>query len=160
MDEIEDHISDSNCSDDNDDVLEVNYDLPDNLSGDEWNEDEEDDDDDDDLVDKLDDMSNFSKFSIISNHDTYHKVQTIQKQTRPYLTRYEKAKVLGLRAAQIDNGCEPTVSIPKHLIDSRSIAEYEFQQQAIPFMIRRYFVDGTHEDWRLAELVELAGQQV
>ena len=83
MDELDEHVSDSNCSDDNEDVLEINYDLPDNLSGDEW--DGEDDDDDDDDIEKLDDMSNFSKFSIISNHETYDKVKTTTKQTRPYL---------------------------------------------------------------------------
>lgn len=158
MDELDEHVSDSNCSDDNEDVLEINYDLPDNLSGDEW--DGEDDDDDDDDIEKLDDMSNFSKFSIISNHETYDKVKTTTKQTRPYLSRYEKAKVLGLRAAQIDNGCETTIAIPPQLIDARSIAEYEFKNQVIPFLIRRYFVDGTHEDWKLSELIELDAEQV
>lgn len=158
MDELDEHVSDSNCSDDNEDVLEINYDLPDNLSGDEW--DGEDDDDDDDDIEKLDDMSNFSKFSIISNHETYDKVKTTLKQTRPYLSRFEKAKVLGLRAAQIDNGCETTIAIPSQLIDARSIAEYEFKNQVIPFLIRRYFVDGTHEDWKLSELIELDAEQV
>jgi DNA-directed RNA polymerase subunit K/omega len=65
------------------------------------------------------------------------------------------AKVIGLRAAQIDSGCESTVKVPKHLMDARSIAEYEYQNQAIPFLIRRYFVDNTHEDWRLADLTSL-----
>jgi DNA-directed RNA polymerases I, II, and III subunit RPABC2 len=153
MDEVDDQISDGSLSDGNDDVLEINYNIPDNLSGDEWDDDDDDDDDDD--VDELEDMTNLSKFQIISNNETYDTFQTQTRKTRPYLSRFEKAKVLGLRAAQIDNGCESTLAIPPNLMDARSIAEYEFQNQGIPFMIRRYFVDGTHEDWRLSELVEL-----
>ena len=156
MEDIDDRVSEGSISDGNDYILEINYDIPDNLSGDEWNDDDDDDEDEDeDEVEKLDEMTNFSKFSIISNNETYDTLQTTVKRTRPYLTRFERAKILGLRAAQIDNGCESTMSIPSDIMDARSIAEYEYQHKAIPFLIRRYFVDGTHEDWRITELVDL-----
>ena len=159
MEDIDDHVSEGSISDGNDDILEISYDIPDNLSGDEW-DDDDDDDDDEDEVEKLDEMTNFSKFSIISNHETYDTLQTTVKRTKPYLTRFERSKILGLRAAQIDNGCESTMSIPPTIMDARSIAEYEYQHQAIPFLIRRYFVDGTHEDWRITELVDLEAPRV
>ena len=40
MDEVDDQISDGSLSDGNDDILEINYNIPDNLSGDEWDDDD------------------------------------------------------------------------------------------------------------------------
>ena len=54
-------------------------------------------------------------------------------QTIPLLTRYEKAKILGLRAKQINHGSTPFVDISSNIIDGHTIALMEFNQKKIPF---------------------------
>ena len=54
-------------------------------------------------------------------------------QTIPILTRYEKAKILGLRAKQINHGAKPFVELTKDIIDGHTIAYMELKQNKIPF---------------------------
>ena len=71
--------------------------------------------------------------------------------TRPILTKYEKARILGLRATQISKGAVPTIDIAG-MKDALKIAKCEFDQGDIPLIIRRHLPDGSYEDWLLKEL--------
>ena len=73
-------------------------------------------------------------------------------KTIPFLTKYEKARVLGQRAKQIESGAKPFVSVPENIIDGYIIAELELQQKKIPFIIRRPLPGGAFEYWSLKEL--------
>ena len=76
-------------------------------------------------------------------------------KTLPILTKYERTKILGQRAKQINNGDKPYVNVPEKVIDSYSIAELELKQKKIPFIIRRPLGNGTSEYWRLSDLEQI-----
>jgi DNA-directed RNA polymerase I, II, and III subunit RPABC2 len=73
-------------------------------------------------------------------------------KTIPYLTKYEKARILGQRAKQIESGAKPLVKVPDNIIDGYLIALKEYEQKKIPFIIRRPIPDGTCEYWKLKDL--------
>ena len=77
--------------------------------------------------------------------DPFHK-------TVPFLTQYEKAKILGQRAKQINHGSIPFVEVPSNIIDGHTIALMELNQQKIPFIIRRPIPNGTSEYWKVKDL--------
>jgi DNA-directed RNA polymerase subunit K/omega len=73
-------------------------------------------------------------------------------KTLPYLTKYEKARVLGQRAKQIETGAKPFVKVPENVIDSYVIAELELREKKIPFIIKRPIPGGAFEYWHLRDL--------
>ena len=72
--------------------------------------------------------------------------------TYPFLTRYEKAKILGLRAKQINHGSKPFVDVPNSIIDGHIIALMELNKGQIPFIIRRPMPNGGSEYWKVNDL--------
>ena len=74
------------------------------------------------------------------------------KRTTKYLTKYERARILGTRALQISHNAPILVNLTDE-IDPLQIAERELREKKIPMIIRRYLPDGTYEDWRLDELI-------
>ncbi len=88
-------------------------------------------------------------------------------RTSPILTKYEKTKILGLRAKQINNGAKPLVNLPTNLhdvnestiqqlqdkhFDGYLVALEELKQKKIPVIIRRPLPNGVSEYWPLQEL--------
>jgi len=73
-------------------------------------------------------------------------------KTLPYLTKYEKARVLGQRAKQIETGAKPLVKVPENIIDGYVIAELELREKKIPFIIKRPIPGGAFEYWHLRDL--------
>jgi len=73
-------------------------------------------------------------------------------KTLPYLTKYEKARVLGQRAKQIETGAKPLVKVPDNIIDSYVIAELELREKKIPFIIKRPIPGGAFEYWHMRDL--------
>lgn len=73
-------------------------------------------------------------------------------RTLPYLTKYERARVLGQRAKQINSGAKAFVRVPENVIDGYLIAELELVQKRIPFIIRRPIPGGACEYWKLKDL--------
>ena len=72
--------------------------------------------------------------------------------TVPFLTKYEKAKILGLRSKQINNGSEPFINVPNSIINGYTIAEMELKEKKIPFIIKRPMPSGGSEYWKLQDL--------
>ena len=73
-------------------------------------------------------------------------------RTLPFITKYEKAKMLGERAKQLNAGAEPFVELGHEIIDGYLIALAEFEQKKIPMIIRRPLQNGGSEFWRLTDL--------
>lgn len=73
-------------------------------------------------------------------------------RTIPLLTKYEKARVLGLRAKQINQGNPSFVKVPDNIIDGHLIAEMELKAKAIPFIISRPLPGGRKEYWKVSDL--------
>lgn len=71
----------------------------------------------------------------------------------PFLTQYERTKIIGLRANQLSQGARPYIQVPEYVTDVSEIARLELQARRLPFIIRRPMPDGTHEYWRLADLL-------
>lgn len=136
-------------------------------------EEEDEDEEDDDYLQKLDD--NFRQ-KVIENHHpelktlNYEEIETLATvvrdadstiidplhRTLPVLTRYEKARVLGERAKQINMGAKPFVEVDESMIDGYLIALKELEQKAIPFIIQRPLPNGGSEYWRISDLEVLA----
>lgn len=72
--------------------------------------------------------------------------------TTPYLTKYERARVLGTRALQISMNAPVLVPLDGET-DALQIAIKELSQRKIPLTIRRYLPDGSFEDWSVSELI-------
>lgn len=73
-------------------------------------------------------------------------------RTIPILTKYEKSRVLGIRAKQLNNGSNPYIKLERPIIDSMLIAIKELQERKLPFIIRRPIPNGGFEYWPLNEL--------
>lgn len=75
-----------------------------------------------------------------------------QRITTRYMTKYEKARVLGTRALQISMNAPVMVALDGET-DPLEIAMKELREKKVPFTIRRYLPDGSYEDWKIDELI-------
>ncbi|QRV83457.1 DNA-directed RNA polymerases I, II, and III subunit RPABC2 [Ceratobasidium sp. AG-Ba] len=75
-----------------------------------------------------------------------------ERITTPYLTKYERARILGTRALQISMNAPVLVPLDGES-DPLQIAMKELAQRKIPLVIRRYLPDGSFEDWSVSELI-------
>ncbi len=73
--------------------------------------------------------------------------------TTRFLTKYEKARIIGARALQISKNAPIMVEIEPGEWDPLKIAEKELIARKIPFIIRRYLPDNSYEDWKVDELI-------
>lgn len=146
-----------------------------NLEEKQYNSDEEEDSDeeDEDYLQKLDDHF---RQKVIENHHpelktlNYEEIETLATvvrdadltiidplhRTLPVLTRYEKARILGERAKQINMGAKPFVEVDESMIDGYLIALKELEKKLIPFIIQRPLPNGGSEYWRISDLEVLA----
>jgi len=143
----------------------------------EFSNDDEDEDDDEDDDENNDDnyLQKFNeslKTNVIAEHhpeliiQNFHEVDALctivrnadgiiidpLHKTLPFITKYEKAKVLGERAKQLNAGAEAFVEMSDEIIDGYLIAMAEFEQKKIPMIVRRPLPNGGSEFWRLADL--------
>lgn len=80
------------------------------------------------------------------------RVDPEKRMTTPYMTKYERARVLGTRALQISM-CAPVMVELEGETDPLAIAMKELKAKKIPITIRRYLPDGSYEDWGIDELI-------
>ncbi|OBA28206.1 RNA polymerase Rpb6 [Hanseniaspora valbyensis NRRL Y-1626] len=83
------------------------------------------------------------------------KEKAIKKEDRtttPYMTKYERARILGTRALQISMNAPVFVTLEGET-DPLKIAMKELKEKKIPLVIRRYLPDGSFEDWSVEELI-------
>ncbi len=168
IDDDDDEDDDAVFGKDNND-MDVDSQVIDFSDGDEV------DDDDDELDDTTNHLQKFNetlKQNIITEHhpeliiQNYHEVEELcvvirnedgtindpRHRTVPFITKYEKAKILGERAKQINAGATPFVDVNQEIIDGYLIALAEFEQKKIPMIIRRPLPNGQSEYWKLEDL--------
>ena len=99
-------------------------------------------------------INNYDEIAAMTNvvRDNNNNVIDDLHRTIPYLTKYEKARVLGQRAKQINSGAKVFVKVPDNVIDGYLIAELELAQKRVPFIIRRPISGGGCEYWNLKDL--------
>lgn len=150
-------------------ISEMNNDILNEYSSDDENDDDDDDINDPDYFKKFDEnikhniiseyhpemvQHNYQEVEILANvlrneHgvivDPFHK-------TLPFLTKYEKARILGERARQLNIGAASFISVDSDMIDGYLIALKELEEKKIPFIIKRPLPNGGCEYWKLRDL--------
>ena len=128
-----------------------------------------------DISDDDEDNQKFENYSLIENLENEHPeirsihfeevfaLTRVQREAYghiidplhtsiPFLTKYEKARIIGSRAEQLDRGAIPFVKIDENIINGRTIALIEFEQKKIPFIIARPMQNKGVEYWKLEDL--------
>jgi DNA-directed RNA polymerase I, II, and III subunit RPABC2 len=139
-----------------------------NLDGSDYDDDDEDEDDENDLQKFEENMQQnvIAEYHPEMRAYNYDEVETLTRvvrdengtiidplhRTLPFITRYEKARVLGERAKQLNAGAKPFVEIDESVIDGYLIALKEFEAKAIPFIVQRPLPGGGVEMWKLKDL--------
>lgn len=139
---------------------------------------EDDDEDEDDDGDEPDNAEYFQKLksnvrdSFVATYHpesfshNYDEIQTLSRVVRnsagvivddlhktiPIMTKYEKTRILGQRAKQLNEGAQPFIKIDSTVIDGYLIAVKELEQKKTPFIIRRPLPNGGSEYWRIQDL--------
>ncbi|GAO13131.1 hypothetical protein UVI_02024890 [Ustilaginoidea virens] len=80
------------------------------------------------------------------------KIPENERTTTPYMTKYERARILGTRALQISMNAPVLVDLEGET-DPLQIAIKELREKKIPLIVRRYLPDG-YEDWTCEELLQ------
>jgi DNA-directed RNA polymerase I, II, and III subunit RPABC2 len=75
------------------------------------------------------------------------------RRTSPFMTKYERARIIGSRALQISLNA-PVMVDTEGETDPMAIAERELNAKLVPFIVRRFLPDGTYEDWKVSELLQ------
>ena len=73
-------------------------------------------------------------------------------RTIPWLTKYERSRVLGLRSKQLNYGADSFIEVSSGILSGYKIALEELNQKKIPFIIRRPIPNGGNEYWKLGDL--------
>jgi DNA-directed RNA polymerase I, II, and III subunit RPABC2 len=133
------------------------------------------DSDDDDMDKKLkkfdsevrdDYLAKFHPECMMQNYDEIYNLARVVRDDRgiivdelhktlPLLTKYERTRVLGQRAKQINDGATPFVKVPEGVIDGYLIALKELEEKKIPFIIMRPMPNGKSEYWNVNDLEDL-----
>lgn len=141
-------------------------------SGDEGTDLDDDDDEDGDdgkYLQKLDEsvkqqtIANHHPELIIHNYDEVEALTVVVKDERgiiidplhrtlPFLSKYERTRILGERAKQINDGAKPFVESDPSVIDGYLIALKELEERKLPFILRRPLCNGASEYWKLKDL--------
>ena len=118
------------------------------------NSNENDFSDDEDVTDlnlEDDDKNNEDNtFKILTYKNVLENMEKKQKKTIPLLTKFERARIMGVRLQQLAYGAKPRVDIT-NLRSIKEIVEKELIERKIPFIIRRVLPNQTYEDWKLEE---------
>ena len=75
-----------------------------------------------------------------------------ERITTPYMTKFERARILGTRALQISMNAPVMVELEGET-DPLHIALKELRERKIPITVRRFLPDGSFEDWNVDELI-------
>ena len=132
-------------------------------------DDDEEEDNDPDYLQKFDDSikqqiitdfhpelktHNYDEIDVLSKvvRDNMGTIIDPLHKTLPFLTKYEKTRVLGERATQLNAGAMAMIEVDADMIDGYVIALKEFEQKKIPFIIKRPLPNGAVEYWKLEDL--------
>uniref|UniRef100_T1JBW9 DNA-directed RNA polymerases I, II, and III subunit RPABC2 n=1 Tax=Strigamia maritima TaxID=126957 RepID=T1JBW9_STRMM len=106
----------------------------------------------DDNLDEIDQVEDDHDIIDLLPMNESHSQQTNKRITTPFITKYERARVLGTRALEISM-CAPVMVELEGETDPLQIAMKELKARKIPIIIRRYLPDNSHEDWAIDELI-------
>ncbi len=108
----------------------------------------------DDEVNDEENKSADPQMKVLSYHQIINHIAKTPKKTFPFLTKYEKTRIIGVRIEQLSRGAKPNVNT-KGMTSIREIAEEELRQRKTPFMIRRPLPNGQYEYWKMEEFEKI-----
>lgn len=99
-------------------------------------------------------VQNYDEIELLSRvvRDQHGRIVDPLHQSLPFVTKYEKTRVLGERARQINAGATPFVVVESGVIEGYLIALKEFQEKKIPFILKRPIAGNHIEYWKLSDL--------
>lgn len=143
--------------------------IKDSIKSFDLSDDDDEDSDDENYLQKLDEnveTNILQSYYPELNYHNYDEVNTLANvvrnsegtiidplhKTLPFITRYEKARIIGERAKQLNSGAAPMVHTEPSVIDGYLIALKEFEEKKIPYIIKRPLPNGGCEYWKLSDL--------
>lgn len=104
--------------------------------------------------------SSINKRGFETSRDILSKYDPANNRTNPVMSKYERSAVLGMRIEQLARGAQPFVDVSEMEnelgpdgISPENIAERELMQRKLPFIIKRTMPNGTHEYWRIEDMI-------
>jgi len=91
---------------------------------------------------------------VLSDKDVQKMVVEQKKISMPFLTKYEKARLLGLRIKQLTSGALPLIDTTG-FSNYIEIAEEELKQKKTPLIIKRRMPNNKFEYWKINELIQI-----
>lgn len=89
---------------------------------------------------------------IINFNDFSAQYQPNLNTSSNRMSKYEFAKIIGLREEELDRGAPPTIPT-ENLKSTKEICLKELKEKTIPFIISRSLPNGKKEYWRIADMV-------
>ena len=84
------------------------------------------------------------------------EIDTKERKTLPYYTKYEQTALLGVRKQQLADGALPLVDtkefVPSNPLFLEHVAKKEIYDRKLPFIIHRRLPNGKSEYWSTSEL--------
>lgn len=171
----DDDENEDDDDDDDDDIENIEEKVNIEPTFDEYKEDNSSDDDDEydsDDDNYLQKLENLNKKNIISEfhpellHHNNNEIEMLSKityneqgiiidplhKTLPFITKYERSRIIGERSKQINMGAKPLVEVEPDVIDGYLIALKEYNEKKIPFIIKRPLPNGGCEYWKFKDL--------
>lgn len=110
----------------------------------------------DNSVNSYDDNINIIEDEKTLNIKSYEDIMSnkIEKKTVPFLNKYEKARLLGVRRQQLANGAQPKINT-QFFTNINDIVDEELKQRKIPLIIQRKLPDGYIEEWKIEEFLNV-----
>lgn len=90
-------------------------------------------------------------------YDAFGNINDPLHRMLPVLSIYERARIIGMRAKQFEQGAEPLIDIPKDIINCQVMAEMELAAKMTPFIIERPLPPPARgsEFWHVRDLQQL-----
>lgn len=83
------------------------------------------------------------------------QVPNDQRKSLNILFKYERTKIIGLRATQLSRGVKPLISFDRYNFKPIEIAKEELKNKLLPYLISRKMPDGSVEIWDIKELRQI-----
>jgi DNA-directed RNA polymerase I, II, and III subunit RPABC2 len=107
-----------------------------------------------DIIDEDNKDDEKNGFKLVTYKNVLENMEKKPKKSIPYLTKFERARIIGTRLQQLAYGAKPRVDTIG-LNSIHEIVEKELDERKIIFIIRRPMPDGTFEDWKLEEFISV-----
>jgi len=129
---------------------EADFDIDNEISNDDYLDD--DNEEGDEEFEEENGGEGNNDFKLVTFKDVVDNIQKTPKKSVPFLTKFEKARIIGVRLQQLAYGAKPRVDVTG-LKSIQEIADKELKERKMPFIIRRTMPNGKHEDWRMEEFL-------